>query len=84
MVLWILLRQIDLGSFLMVVARSIILAIIFLAATTLIMVIRTLDSSNVNQVVRLFCPDMLMLVLLPMLIDYFNDCVCARSLGIVA
>jgi hypothetical protein len=40
----ILLRQIDLGSFLMVAARSIILAIIFPAATSSIMVIRTLDS----------------------------------------
>jgi hypothetical protein len=33
MVLWILLRQTDLGSFLMVAAKSIILAIIFSAAT---------------------------------------------------
>jgi hypothetical protein len=27
---------------------------------------------------------MLVLVLLPMLIDYFNDCACARSLGTAA
>jgi hypothetical protein len=38
--------------------------------------------SDVDQVVRLFCPDIL--VLLPMLIDYFNGCTHARSLGIVA
>jgi hypothetical protein len=40
--------------------------------------------SDVDQVVRLFCPDMLMLVLLPMLIDFFNGCARARSLGIAA
>jgi hypothetical protein len=41
-------------------------------------------SSDIDQVVRLFCPDMLVLVLLLMLIDYFNGCVRARSLGIAA
>jgi hypothetical protein len=40
--------------------------------------------SDVNQVVRLFCPDILVLVLLPIWIDYFNGCACARSLGIAA
>jgi hypothetical protein len=40
--------------------------------------------SNVDQVVRLFCPDMLMLVLLLMLIDYFNGYTRARSLGTAA
>jgi hypothetical protein len=40
--------------------------------------------SDVDQVVRLFCPDMLMLVLLPMLIDYFNDYARARSLSTAA
>jgi hypothetical protein len=44
MVLRILHREIDLGSFLIVAARSIILAIIFPAATSSTMVIRTLDS----------------------------------------
>jgi hypothetical protein len=39
-----LLRQIDLGSFLMVVARSIILAIFVPAATSSTMVIRALSS----------------------------------------
>jgi hypothetical protein len=38
--------------------------------------------SDVDQVVRLFCPDMLVLILLPMLIDYFNGCAHACSLGI--
>jgi hypothetical protein len=38
--------------------------------------------SDVDQVVRLFCPDMLVLVLLPMLIDYFNGCIRARNLSI--
>jgi hypothetical protein len=40
--------------------------------------------SDVDQVVRLFCPDILVLVLLPMWIDYFNGCMRARSLGIAA
>jgi hypothetical protein len=41
-------------------------------------------SSDVDQVVRLFCRDMLVLVLLPMLIGYFNGYVRAYSLGITA
>jgi hypothetical protein len=40
--------------------------------------------SDVDQVVRLFRSDILVIVLLPMLIDYFNDSVRARSLGIAA
>jgi hypothetical protein len=40
--------------------------------------------SDIDQVVRLFCPDMLVLVLLPMLIDYFNGCARACSLGIAS
>jgi hypothetical protein len=40
--------------------------------------------SDVDQVVRLFCPDMLMLVFLPMLIDYFNGYARARNLGTAA
>jgi hypothetical protein len=39
-------------------------------------------SGDVDQVVRLFCPDILVLVLLPMWIDYFNGCARARSPGI--
>jgi hypothetical protein len=38
--------------------------------------------SDVDQVVRLFFPNILVLVLLPMWIDYFNGCARARSLGI--
>jgi hypothetical protein len=41
-------------------------------------------SSDVDQVVWLFCPDILVLVLLPMWIDYFNGCARAHSLGIAA
>jgi hypothetical protein len=41
-------------------------------------------SNDVDQVVRLFCPDMLVLILLPMLIDYFNGCARTRSIGIAA
>jgi hypothetical protein len=40
--------------------------------------------SNIDQVVRLFCPNILVLVLLPMWIDYFNGCACAHNLGIAA
>jgi hypothetical protein len=41
-------------------------------------------SSNVDQVVWLFCPEILVLVFLPIWIDYFNGCVRARSFGIAA
>jgi hypothetical protein len=40
--------------------------------------------TEVNQVVQLFYPIILVLVLLPMLIDYFNSCARARSLDIAA
>jgi hypothetical protein len=40
--------------------------------------------SDVYQVVRLFCHVILILVLMPMLINYFNGCARARSLGIAA
>jgi hypothetical protein len=38
--------------------------------------------SDVDQVIRLFCPEILVLVLLPMWIDYFNGCTRVRSLSI--
>jgi hypothetical protein len=38
--------------------------------------------SGGDQVVQLFCPDILVLVLLPIWIDYFNGYARARSLGI--
>ena len=37
-------------------------------------------SSDVNRAVRLLLTGILVLVLLPMLIDYSNGCVCQRSL----
>jgi hypothetical protein len=40
--------------------------------------------SDVDQVVQLFCLDILVLVLLPMWIDYFNGYARAHSLGIAA
>jgi hypothetical protein len=40
--------------------------------------------SDVDQVIRLFCPVILVLVLLSMLIDYFNGCARVRDLGIAA
>jgi hypothetical protein len=40
--------------------------------------------SDVNQAVRLLFPAILVLVLLPMVIDYFNGCVRACSLGTAA
>jgi hypothetical protein len=40
--------------------------------------------SDVDQVVRLFCPDILVLVLLPIWIEYSNGCARARSLDIAA
>jgi hypothetical protein len=41
-------------------------------------------SSGVDQAVRFLFPRILVLVLLPMLVDYFNGCVHAHSLGIAA
>jgi hypothetical protein len=41
-------------------------------------------SSGVDQTVRSLSPGILVLVLLPMLVDYFNGYVRARSLGIAA
>jgi hypothetical protein len=84
MVLWILLRQINLRSFLMVAARSIIIVIIFSAATSSTMVIRALGSPATSTRVRLLFLGILVLVLLWMVIDYFNGRVRARSLGIAA
>ena len=40
--------------------------------------------SGVDKAVRLLFPGILVLVLLPMLVDYFNGCVRSRSLGIAA
>jgi hypothetical protein len=40
--------------------------------------------SDVDKVVQLFCPDILVLVLFPMLIDYFNSYARAHSLGFAA
>jgi hypothetical protein len=39
-------------------------------------------SNNIDQAVRLFFPGILVLVLLPIVIDYFNGYARARSLGI--
>ena len=69
MVLQILLRQINLGLFLMVVARRFVLAISIPATTSSAMVIRSLGSNDVDKVVPLFVPGILVVVLLPMLLD---------------
>jgi hypothetical protein len=41
-------------------------------------------ASNIDKAVRLLFSGILVWVLLPMVIDYINSCVRARSLGIVA
>jgi hypothetical protein len=41
-------------------------------------------SNDVDQAVRLLFSGILVLILLMMMIDYFNGCVCARSLRIAA
>jgi hypothetical protein len=41
-------------------------------------------SSDVDQAVRSLFPGILVVVLSPTLVDYFNSCVRARSLGIAA
>jgi hypothetical protein len=48
------------------------------------MVIRTLDSPAMSTMLFMFVfPEILVLVLLPMLIDYSTSCTRARSLGTV-
>ena len=60
-----------LGPPLMVAARRNVLAIFVPAATSSTMVIRSFGS-NVDQSVRLLFPKILVLILLSMLVDYFN------------
>jgi hypothetical protein len=81
MVLQILLCHIDLGPFLMTAVRSIILTIFIPAVTSSIMVIRALGSPM--MLTRLF-GYLFLLVVLPMVIDYFNACTHAHSLGIAS
>jgi hypothetical protein len=67
----------------MVAARSIILVIFVLAATASVMVICALGSpATSTRMFGYFSPIILVWVLLPMVIDYFNDCTRARSLSI--
>jgi hypothetical protein len=84
MVFRIFLRQIDLGSLLMVAAKSIILAIIFPAATSLTMVIRTLDfpatSTKLFGYFALIC----WCCYSCLYGFYFNGCTRVRSLVIAA
>jgi hypothetical protein len=56
MVLQILLRRIDFGSFFLVAARRIILAVFVPAATSSTMVIRTLDSRREKNYPCSICP----------------------------
>jgi hypothetical protein len=85
MVREILLFHIDLGSFLKVSAMGIVLAIFVSATMSSIMVIRTLGSLATSiRLFGLFFPSMLVLVFLPMLIDYFNEYAHTCILGIVA
>jgi hypothetical protein len=83
MSLQILRCQTDFGDFLVVAARSIILAKFIPIVTSTTMVIRRLPS-DVDQTVWLLFFGMLVMLLLSMLIDYFNGCARARSLGIAA
>jgi hypothetical protein len=80
----ILLRQVDFGVFLMVAARMIILAIFVPAATSSTMVIRILGSLATSTWLFGLFPGILVLILSPILVDYFNGYVRARSLGIAA
>jgi hypothetical protein len=80
--LLILLCQIDFGDFLMVVVRSVVLANFIPTATFTTMVIRTVESPTTS--IKLLFPDILVLVLLLMLIGYYNSCAYAHSLGIAA
>jgi hypothetical protein len=69
----------------MVAARMFVLAIFVPTAMSSTMVICTLGSPTTStRLLGSFFPGILVLVLLPMMIDYFNGCVRARSLGIAA
>jgi hypothetical protein len=85
MVLRILHREIDLGSFLIVAARCIILAIFHPGCY----VVNNDDScsrlpSDIDRLSGLLFPGILVLVLLSMVIDYFNDCTRTHNLGIAS
>jgi hypothetical protein len=85
MVLQILRREINLGSFLIVATRNIILAIFHPGCY----VLKNDDScsrlpSDIDRLFGLLFPSILVLVLLSMVIDYFNDCMHTRSLGIAS
>jgi hypothetical protein len=60
----------------MVAVRNVVFAILIPAATSSTMVIR--DGTLVDQAIRLLFPGILVLVLLSVMIDYFNSCMCAR------
>jgi hypothetical protein len=70
----------------MVAAGMFVLAVFILIATSSTMVIHTHGSptTSIRLFDRFLFPDILVLVFLPMLIDYFNGCVRAHSLGIAA
>jgi hypothetical protein len=68
-----------------IAAKSIVLAIFVMAATSSIKVIRSLGSpATSTKAIRLLFPGILAWVFLSMMIDYFNGCVRAHSLSIAA
>jgi hypothetical protein len=62
----------------MVAERMFVLAIFILIATSSIMVIHTPGSNDIELVIRLLFPGILVLVLLSMVIDYFNMALVLR------
>ena len=86
MVFQILLRQTDFGYFCSVATSRTVLAI-FVNICSGCYVLDKCDSyprlsSDVDQAVRLFFLEVLVLVLLPMLLDYFNSFVVRVALAL--
>jgi hypothetical protein len=82
--LQILLLRINFGYVLMVAARRFVLAIFVPTAMSLTMVIRTFGYPATSTRLQLLFSGILVLVLLLMVIDYFNYYVSACSLGTAA
>jgi hypothetical protein len=80
----ILLRQVDVGHFLMFVARRIVLRIIVSAATSSTMVVHIPNFPVTSTKLFNLFPSILVFVLLTMMINCFYGCVRAHSVDITA
>jgi hypothetical protein len=87
MVFQIMLYRVDLGYFLLFVARMFVLAI-FVFQLLVCYVLDNSDSysrlsNDVDHAIWLLFPIILVLVLLPIVINYFNNCAYAHNFNII-